>query len=70
MLTLAYLTSRPDVCSEIKMPKAVALTGYYPARSCVRYGKEKDEYTVSMEDFIMREASPPEPVPTKQSDGK
>ena len=70
MVTLDYLTSRPDVCSEIKMPKAVELTGYYPTRSCVRYGKEKDEYTVSMENFIMREASPPEPIPTKQSDGR
>jgi hypothetical protein len=52
------------------MPKAVALTGYYPTCSCGRYRKEKDEYTVSMENFIMREASPPEPIPTKQSDGK
>ena len=65
MLTLAYLTSRPNVCSEIKMPKAVALTGYYPTRSCVRYEKGKDEYTVSIEDFIMREAGPPEPFPAK-----
>jgi hypothetical protein len=64
------MPNRPDVCFEIKMPKAVALTGYYPTRSCVRYGKEKDEYTVSMEDFVMREASPPEPIPTRQSDGR
>jgi hypothetical protein len=70
MVTLAYLISHPDACFAIKMPKAVALTGYYPTRTCIRYGKEKDEYTVSMEDFIMREASPPEPIPPKQSDGK
>jgi len=41
---------------------AVALTGYYPTRSCIRYTPAKDEYTVSMEDFVLRKASPPEPV--------
>jgi hypothetical protein len=37
-------------------------TGYYPTRSCVRYKPGKDEYTVSMEDFLLRQASPSGPV--------
>ncbi len=41
---------------------AVALTGYYPTRSCIRYAPGKDAYTVSTEDFVLREASPPEPL--------
>jgi hypothetical protein len=59
MVARSYLLAQPDRCSDIKMPEAVALTGFYPTRSCVRYVAETDEYTVSMEDFILREASPP-----------
>ena len=37
MLTLAYLKSRPKECVPIKTTLAVALTGYYPTKSCIRY---------------------------------
>ena len=62
MLALSYMLSKPDVCFPIKTPDAVALTGYYPTRSCIRYTPAKDEYTVSMEDFVLRQASPPGPL--------
>ena len=62
MLALSYMLSKPDACFPIQSPDAVALTGYYPTRSCIRYAPGKDEYTVSMEDFVLRQASPPEPV--------
>jgi hypothetical protein len=62
MLALSYMLSKPDVCVPIQSPDAVALTGYYPTRSCVRYAPVKDEYSVSMEDFVLRKATPPEPV--------
>jgi hypothetical protein len=62
MLARSYMLSKPDTCFPIQSPDAVALTGYYPTRSCVRYAPRKDEYTVSMEDFVLRQASPPEPV--------
>ena len=41
---------------------AVALTGYYPTKSCIRYVKknDKEEYTVSLENFQLRQSSPPE----------
>jgi hypothetical protein len=62
MLARSYMLSKPDACFPIQSPDAVALTGYYPTRSCIRYTPAKDEYTVSMEDFVLRQASPPEPV--------
>lgn len=59
MVAQEYLLSRPDGCSDIKSPPAVAQSGYYPTRSCVRYNAPTDEYLVSMEGFEYREASPP-----------
>jgi len=61
MVDRAYMLSKPDTCFPIISPSAVALTGYYPTRSCIRYAPGKDEYTVSMEDFVLRTASAPEP---------
>ena len=59
MVSRSFMLTQPDACSDIKTPEAVALTGYYPTRSCVRYAPGPDEYTISMENFILREASPP-----------
>jgi hypothetical protein len=63
MVARDYLLSGPDACFDLKMPEAVALTGYYPTRACSRHSGEADEYTVSMEGFVMRQAAPPEPIP-------
>ena len=62
MVDRGYMLSKPDACFPIPSPAAVALTGYYPTRSCVRYAPGKDEFTVSIEDFVLRKASPPGPV--------
>lgn len=62
MVARSYMLSKPDECFPIQSPEAVALAGYYPTRSCVRYAPGKDEYTVSIEDFVLRQASPPEPL--------
>ncbi len=67
MVALSFLMSKPNACVPIQSPEAVALTGYYPTRSCVRYTPGKDEYTVSIEDFMLRKASPPEPAPDAAS---
>ncbi len=61
MVDLAYLLSKPAECSSIPSPDAVAQSGYYPTQSCVRYVPEKNAYTVSVEGFVMRNASPPGP---------
>jgi hypothetical protein len=67
MVDRNYLLSKPDACFPILSPDAVALTGYYPTRSCVRYAPGTNEYSVSIEDFVLRKASPPGPLrePTK-----
>ena len=62
MVDRGYMLSKPDACFPIPSPAAVALAGYYPTRSCIRYTPRKNEYTVSMEDFVLRKASPPGPV--------
>ena len=62
MVDLGYMQSKPEACFPIQSPAAVALTGYYPTRSCIRYAAGKGEYTVSMEDFVLRQASPPGPL--------
>ena len=61
MLTRDYMLSRPSECAPIPQPDAVAVSGYYPTQSCVRYIPAKDAYTVSLEGFAMRQASPPGP---------
>ena len=57
MVALDYLQSQPDGCAPIKTPGAVALSGYYPTVSCVRYDATREEYTVSLEAFEFREAT-------------
>ncbi|MBA2447934.1 MAG: hypothetical protein H0V51_07910 [Chloroflexi bacterium] len=57
MVALAFLRSRPDACSAIKSPPAVAVGGFYPTERCVRYDAGANAYVVSMEGFVYREAS-------------
>lgn len=61
MVSRAYLLRRPDTCSPIKSPKAVARTGFYPTVSCLRHEPAAGEYTVSLEQFVYRTAEPPAP---------
>ncbi len=58
MVTVDYLKTRPDTCFSIKQPAAVEVAGYYPTASCLRYDEAEDVYTVSMESFVHREATP------------
>jgi hypothetical protein len=60
MVTRAYLLSKPSACTPIKLPKAYAVAGYYPTSSCIRYDAQRGEYTVSMEEFVLRQASVPD----------
>ena len=62
MVAREYLLSRPTACFPIKQPAAVAIRGYYPTQSCIRYLAQGNEFTVSLEGFALREASAPEPV--------
>lgn len=69
MVAADYLRRGPDSCYDIKSPPAVGLSGYYPTRSCVRHDESAGLFTVSMEGFVMREASPPLPVPAADAGG-
>jgi hypothetical protein len=62
MMTLDYLRSRPDGCTPIKTPAAYEVAGFYPTQYCVRHQAATDDYTVSMEGFVRREASAAQPV--------
>jgi hypothetical protein len=59
MVSLEYMLSKPSACSPFKTTEAVDQTGYYPTVSCVRYDAERDAYTVSLEEFVLRERSDP-----------
>lgn len=59
MFTLAHLRSQPNTCHPIKQTPAVAVAGYYPTQSCIRYDATRNEYTVSIEQFQRREPAPP-----------
>jgi hypothetical protein len=59
MVTVEFMKSRPDTCYPIKAAVAVAIAGRYPTRSCIRYSKDRSEYTVSLEGFEFRPAGPP-----------
>jgi hypothetical protein len=61
MVTRDYLLGRPAACFPIKSPPAVGVKGYYPTQSCIRFRSQANEYTVSMEEFVLREASAPSP---------
>ncbi len=56
MITLAFLMSRPAVCTPIREPKAWARAGYYPTRYCIRYRRDSGATTVSLEGMIQRAA--------------
>ena len=62
MVSRAYLLGKPNSCTPIKSPAAVALTGYYPTLSCMRSTPAGD-VSVSMEGFVLRTASAPDPLP-------
>lgn len=59
MVARSFLLSEPDICFAIKSPAAVAVSGFYPRNSCMRYDPDTKQYSVAMEDFVYREASPP-----------
>lgn len=62
MVTRAYMLGNPQGCEPIKSPRAVAESGFYPTVSCVRRDAKSGEVTVSMERFVHRSASAPEPL--------
>lgn len=63
MVSRAFLLGKPDGCTPIKSPRAVAVSGYYPTLTCQRHDARTGESMASLEHFVHREASAPEPIP-------
>jgi len=59
MVTREYLVSKPNTCFPIKLPPAVAVGGFYPTLSCLRYDAQTGDHSVSMEGFLFRDAQVP-----------
>lgn len=55
MITREFLFGQPNVCVPIKQPQAWEIGGYYPTRYCMRYLENSANYTISLEDFVLRE---------------
>ena len=62
MVSRAYLLSKPDGCTPIKLPKAFATAGYYPTSTCTHHDPRTGSYSVSIENFVLRAATPPDAV--------
>ena len=44
-------------CYEIPLPSAFAESGWLPTKYCLRYRRNRDEFTTSLENFVLRRAS-------------
>ena len=58
MVSLDYLMSKPNQCTDIKQPALYEQAGYYPKQYCIRYFTAKKVYRVTLEDFVYRNATP------------
>ena len=56
MITHAFLKGRPNLCLSLKSPEAWEVGGSYPTDYCIRYFDVDGKYTVSLENFVHREA--------------
>lgn len=51
MITRAFLEQQKNICQVIKTPEAMPEAGWYPTKYCIRYLRQQDAYTVSLESF-------------------
>jgi hypothetical protein len=52
MVALAFLQSKPDICSPINQPAEYEHRGYYPTKYCIRFNSKSSQYTVALEDLM------------------
>lgn len=57
LVALSYLETRPSECVEVFQPQAFEKSGYYPRKSCTRYRPRRDDYVITLEDFVYREGA-------------
>jgi hypothetical protein len=56
MITHEFLLTQPSMCQSLYLPQAWETSGYYPTEYCIRYHESRGEYTVSLDNFVYREA--------------
>lgn len=54
MATIAYLETKPNFSSAVKLPEKYPISAYYPTRYSVRYDATNKEYTVSLDGMTHR----------------
>lgn len=57
MLTPVFMTLGQSGCHPIKQPEAWQKPGWYPTSYCIRFDPSEKAHEISLEDFVMREAS-------------
>jgi len=56
MVSHAYLSSRPQECTPLRTPRAVATAGWYPTRYCVRHDEAEGSHRITLEGLVYRTA--------------
>lgn len=56
MVTLQYLMSHPDDVRPVRQAAAYQVSGYYPTTYSVLFNESPDEFTISLDGLVFREA--------------
>jgi FKBP-type peptidyl-prolyl cis-trans isomerase FkpA len=56
MMTLEYLQSRPKLNKSVWPPRAYDRDGYFPTRYSVGFDEATHEYTIALDNLVMRKA--------------
>jgi hypothetical protein len=56
MITTAYLASKPNTRTPVKVSRGVSRDGYYPDSYSVRYDAARQEYSIALEGLTLRRA--------------
>jgi hypothetical protein len=56
MVSHGFLSKQPQDCRPVRLPKAYAAAGYYPAAYCVRHDAASATYRVTLEGLAYRQA--------------
>jgi hypothetical protein len=54
MITKAFLETKPNVSEAIKLPAKYQKAGFYPTKYSIRYDADKKEYTIALEEMVLR----------------
>jgi hypothetical protein len=54
MVSLDVLKEKRSNCFPVKSAEAYLEEGYYPSKYCIKYWEEKDQFFISLENFIKK----------------